>query len=76
MTGITTIGTLYFTNLTFYYEKAGRGAAYHNFELIYTYIFDIFYMKSQFRIQEFLGAFLIMFANVYLYVLKATGIIR
>ena len=42
--GSLTLTTLYFTHMTFYYEKAGRGAAYTNFELIYTYAFDVFYM--------------------------------
>lgn len=44
LTGVLTVFTLYFTNLMFFYEKASRGAAYHNFELIYTYFFDVFYM--------------------------------
>lgn len=76
LSGLLTLCTLYFTNLTFYYEKASRGAAYHNFELIYTYIFDVFYMKNTFVMREILGAFLIILSGVYLYVLKATGFIK
>jgi hypothetical protein len=76
LTGLLTLSTLYFTNLTFYYEKAGRGAAYHNFELIYTYVFDVFYMKQTFVMRELIGAFMIIAANIYLYVLKATGTIK
>lgn len=75
-TGILTLNTLYFTNLTFYYEKAGRGASYHNFELIFTYVFDVFYMKNNFKIVEILGASLIISANFFLYILKSTGIIN
>ena len=66
---------MYFTHLTFYYEKAGRGVSYANLELIYTYIFDVFYMKNTFRMMELIGAVLILVANVYLYILKAFGII-
>ncbi len=74
--GSLTLSTLYFANLTFYYEKAGRGAAYHNFELIFTYFFDVFYMKNTFKVIEILGASLIVVANVYLYILKSAGIIN
>jgi len=59
----------------FYFEKAGRGAAYHNFELIFTYFFDVFYMKNNFKITEVIGAWLIVMANIYLYFLKSLGII-
>lgn len=72
--GLLTLSTLYFTHLTFYYENAARGAAYSNFELIYTYCFDVFVMKSDFRLFEFVGAGLILFANIYLYVLKTLGV--
>eukprot|EP00347_Sterkiella_histriomuscorum_P007907 403347105 len=74
--GILTLCTLYFTNLMFYYENAGRGAAYHNFELIFTYVFDVFYMKNSFKFSEMVGAWLIVMANIYLYVLKSLGTIE
>ena len=74
--GMLTPLCLYFTHLMFYYEKAGRGAAYNNFELIYTYLFDVFYMKNSFRVMEFCGAGLILTANVYLYVVKSIGLIQ
>ena len=76
ITGLLTLSTLYFSNLTFYYEKAGRGAAYHNFELIFTYVFDVFYMKNTFKAIEIIGASLIVVANIYLYILKSAGIIN
>ena len=76
MTGVLTLSTLYFTNLMFYYEKAGRGAAYTNFELIFTYVFDVFYMKNTFKMAEIIGASLIIAANIYLYILKSAGIIE
>ena len=74
--GLLTVSTLYFTHLTFYYENAARGAAYTNFELIYTYIFDVFIMKSHFRVLEMAGAALIIMANIYLYVLKSFKVIN
>ncbi|CDW82290.1 membrane protein [Stylonychia lemnae] len=76
LTGILTLSTLYFTNLMFYYEKAGRGAAYSNFELIFTYFFDVFYMKNNFKFIEVIGAWLIVMANIYLYVLKSLGMLN
>lgn len=59
----------------FYYEKAGRGSAYNNFELIYTYAFDVFYMKNVFKLSELLGAGLIVLGNLYIYVLKTFRVI-
>ena len=38
----------HFFNLMLYNEKAGRGGAYSNFQLIYTYIFDVIYMHQSF----------------------------
>jgi drug/metabolite transporter (DMT)-like permease len=60
----------------FYYENAARGAAYSNFELIYTYFFDVFVMKDSFRLLEMVGAGLIIGANLYLYLLKTLGVIH
>ncbi len=74
--GALTLSTLYFTNLMFYYEKAGRGAAYTNFELIYTYFFDAVTMKQTFLFSELAGAGLIILANIYLFVVKSIGIIN
>ena len=73
--GLVTLLTIYFTNLMFYYEKAGRGSAYFNFELIYTYIFDVFYMKNDFNLLELTGAWLIVIANIYIYILKSLKLI-
>ncbi|TNV78495.1 hypothetical protein FGO68_gene5241 [Halteria grandinella] len=75
LVGLLTVSTLYFTHLMFYYENAARGAAYTNFELIYTYFFDVFIMKDSFRLLEFMGAGLIIFANMYLYIMKTLGFI-
>ena len=74
--GALTLSTLYFTNLMFYYEKAGRGTAYHNFELIYTYFFDVASMKTGFYFSELAGAGLIVLANIYLFIVKSFGIIN
>lgn len=74
--GALTLSTLYFTNLMFYYEKAGRGAAYTNFELIYTYFFDAATMKQGFNFMELSGAGLIVLANIYLFIVKSLGIIN
>lgn len=76
LAGTLSSSTLYLANLTFYYEKTGRGAAYYNFELIFTYVFDVFYMKNTFKVIEIIGASLIVAANVYLYILKSAGIIN
>ena len=73
--GSLTLSTLYFTHLTFFYENAARGSAYSNFELIYTYCFDVLVMKNDFRLPEFLGAGLILLANLYIYILKSLHII-
>lgn len=73
LTAIFYIISTYCTHLTYYYEKAGRGTSYNNIELIFTYFFDVFYMKNNFRLYELGGAFLILFSNIYLYLLKASG---
>lgn len=74
--GFLTLSTLYFTHLTFYYETAARGNAYSNFELIYTYIFDVFVLGANFRLQEMVGAGLILIANAYIYLMKTLGYIQ
>jgi drug/metabolite transporter (DMT)-like permease len=73
--GLLTVSTLFFTHLTFYYESAARGAAYTNFELLYTYIFDVLVMKNDFRLMEIVGAGLILMGNFYLYLLKTYKVI-
>ena len=73
--GLLTVSTLYFTHLTFYYETAARGSAYNNFQLIYTYLFDVWVMKSHFCIIELIGAICIIFGNLYLYLMKTFGFI-
>lgn len=74
--GTLTLSTLYFTHLTFFYESAARGSAYTNFELIYTFCFDVLVMKNSFRVEEMAGAALIVVANLYIYVLKSLGVIN
>jgi drug/metabolite transporter (DMT)-like permease len=76
LVGLLTVSALYFTHLMFYYENAARCSAYTNFELIYTYLFDVFIMNNNFRLNEFLGAGLILLANLYLYVMKSLGFIH
>ncbi len=73
--GLLTVSTLYFTHLTFYYETAARGSAYNNFQLIYTYLFDVWVMQSHFCSIEIIGAVCIIVGNLYLYVLKTLGFI-
>ena len=74
-TGLLTLSSIYFTNLTFYYENAARGAAYSNFELIYTFFFDVVVMGGGFRMTEVLGAILVLAANLQLYAMKTFGFI-
>ena len=73
--GALTVSTLFFTHQTFYYETAARGSAYNNFQLIYTYFFDVFVMGSHFCLTEMAGAALIVFGNLYIYVMKTLGYI-
>jgi hypothetical protein len=73
--GALTVSTLYFTHQTFYYETAARGSAYSNFELVYTYLFDVWVMKSHFCMTEFFGASFIICGNMYIYIMKTFGYI-
>lgn len=63
---ITVIGN-FCVNKTLFHEKAARATAYYNMELFYTFIFDIFVMKSDFSFSEISGVAMIVLANMYMY---------
>lgn len=63
---ITVIGN-FCVNKTLFHEKAARATAYYNMELFYTFVFDIFVMKSSFIYVELTGVSLIIFGNLYMY---------
>lgn len=73
--GALTVSTLFFTHQMFYYETAARGSAYHNFQLLYTYLFDVWVMRSHFCVTELLGATCIIVGNLYIYIMKTLGYI-
>ncbi|CDW81147.1 gamma-aminobutyric acid receptor subunit rho-3-like [Stylonychia lemnae] len=53
--GIITVVGNFCVNKTLFHEKAARATAYYNMELLYTFIFDIFVMKSNFSAAELSG---------------------
>ena len=53
------------------YEKAARATAYYNFELLYTFMFDILVLNSKFSNIEILGLTLVVIANVYMYIVNS-----
>jgi drug/metabolite transporter (DMT)-like permease len=65
--GVITVVGNYCVNKTLFHEKAARATAYYNMELLYTFIFDIFVMKSNFSGAELSGVSLIVGANLYMY---------
>lgn len=67
---ITVIGN-YCVNKTLFHEKAARATAYYNMELFYTFIFDIFVMKSDFSATEITGVLMIVLGNVYMYYINS-----
>eukprot|EP00347_Sterkiella_histriomuscorum_P017150 403350477 len=62
---ITVIGN-FCVNKTLFHEKAARATAYYNMELLYTFIFDIFVMKSQFNATELTGVAMIVLVSLTL----------
>ena len=58
--------------MTLFYEKAGRATAYYTFELLYTFLFDVFVLRSSFSMYELSGIGLIIFANFYMYFVNSS----
>ncbi len=63
---VTVVGN-FCVNKTLFYEKAGRATAYYNMELLYTFLYDIFFDHSVFTGWEISGVALIVLANLYMY---------
>ena len=65
--GVLTVVGNFCVNKTLFHEKAARATAYYNLELLYTFLFDIFVMNSEFSSWEITGVSLICLANLYMY---------
>ena len=65
--GLITVVGNFCVNKTLFHEKAARATAYYNMELLYTFVFDIFVMKTDFSSSELSGVALIVIGNIYMY---------